>query len=103
MRYRYLLALALVLLLAADLGWKAWSERPYIVTGIGKETQGGNGYLTTHYTLPGGGVGEWRTQLATADAVGAFRLNFWCWDKAEIGKKIPDCMRANWKARTSGY
>lgn len=53
---RYLLALALFLLLAADLGWKAWSERPYVVTGW--EYRRDPVVVRVSYTLPGGGVGH---------------------------------------------
>lgn len=97
---RYLLALTLVLLLAADLGWKAWSERPYIVTGISSVRSGTPGFfqLTARYTLPNKGVGFWEGEATPYEFA---QQDFWCWDKAEVGKRIPDCMRANWKVRTA--
>ena len=84
---RYLLALALSLLLAADLGWKAWSERPYIVTGYGISTLGQNRAFYVEYRLPGGGTGKWH-QDASLDVVA------YCYYTARIGSTIPACMRS---------
>lgn len=88
---RYSLAGFLTLLLVANVAWDAWNSRPYIVTGISSEH---GGRLSASYTLPDGGDGLWESDLR-------FVKGFWCWDKAEIGKVMPDCMRANWKARTA--
>lgn len=83
----------LLVILAADLGWKAWSARPYIVTGISSGLVSNSQRLSVRYTLPGGATnGLW-------EADGREPGDFWCWDKAEVGKRIPDCMTANWKAR----
>lgn len=84
---RYLLALALVLLLAADLGWKAWSERPYIVTGYGSNIGDEPPSLVVRYRVPGGGTGEWRSWY-----VDNRNAAYQCWQIARIGRTIPDCM-----------
>lgn len=89
---RYSLAAVLAAALIVGMGLDWWNDRPYVVTGIAIESD----YVVARYTLPRGGTGEWQMR-------GRDRLDFWCWDKAEIGKTIPDCMRANWKARTSGF
>lgn len=90
--HRYLLALALVLLLAADLGWKAWSERPYIVTGYGVVAVGDGRAATVQYRLPGGGTGEWRVLVtSTGGSAGVVET---CALRARIGSNIPDCMRS---------
>ena len=84
---RYLLALALVLLLAADLGWKAWSERPYIVTGWSYVDD----EVSVQYRVPGGGT-------ATSRKDGGFWLvrrgkpATSCLDDVKVGRKVPDCV-----------
>lgn len=78
-------------MLAADLGYRAWSNRPYVVTGYAASHEGD---LTVEYTLPQGGRGKWQGTRFFSD-------DFWCWDKAEIGKRIPNCLGANWKVRTA--
>ena len=87
---RYLLALALVLLLAADLGWSAWSERPYIVTGHGVVPAGEGRAFRVQYTLPGGGEGTWQLPVSSGDS-GPIDD---CWSLARIGSTIPTCMRS---------
>ena len=81
MRYRYLIAALLVVILAADLGWKAWSERPYVVTGYAALQND----VSVHYTLPAGGVGEIRVPAVVGQ---------YCWGRVEIGKPLPDCIRS---------
>ena len=87
MTRRYLLALALSLLLAADLGWKAWSDRPYIVTGYGLTMLGGSRAFYVEYRLPGGGTGKWQHTVDND-------YSYPCWSVARIGSTIPTCMRS---------
>ena len=85
MTRRYLLALALSLLLAADLGWKAWNGRPtepYIVTQWGYS----NGDGLIKYSLPGGGTGEVRIP-----AIMESEKSGECWRHATIGQPLPQC------------
>lgn len=85
---RYLLATLLVVILVADLGYKAWRERPYVVTGSSVEQSGQDLYVAVRYTLPASGTGEWRRQ---AKGAGATR----CWGTARVGQLLPACMWSN--------
>ena len=51
----------LVLVLLTDLGYRAWSERPYVVTGYSESIPGtppGLVTLTVRYRLPRGAEGR---------------------------------------------
>jgi hypothetical protein len=87
MRTRYLLAAILTLLLLADVGWNAWSERPYVVTGYSWVLGTGGGVVSVQYRVPGGHEGEWR-------APAGYQQTRDCWEQAHIGKAIPRCMRS---------
>lgn len=81
MKYRYLIAALLLVLLVADVGWKAWETRPYVVTGFDRTFVGNNVFERIHYRVPGGGVG---TVLYPASPAGAK-----CTDKAAVGYSLP--------------
>ncbi|TAK76003.1 MAG: hypothetical protein EPO16_07995 [Dehalococcoidia bacterium] len=86
----------LILILAVDLGWKSWSERPYLVTGVGVASAGeeGRAYYV-NYRVPGGGTGEWRALTPLAPDA------FACWSISRIGSTIPTCMRS-WNEISAG-
>ena len=86
----YLIVALLVVLLAADLGWKAWSERPYLVTGYSVVAAGSGTARRTEFRLPGGGVGQWQVSLPQDNTVPSPQAL--CWSRARIGSTIPDCM-----------
>ena len=88
---RYLLALALVLLLTADLGWKAWSERPYIVTGWSHGWSGDVSDVSVQYTVPGGGTATSR-ELGGVWTVPRGKPARSCLDDVKVGRKVPDCV-----------
>lgn len=83
---RYLLALALVLLLAADLGWKAWNERPYVVTAWNVDTSERQTNGIIEYRLPGGGVSQ-----VMLPSIFQFPNSGNCWRSAKIGQRLPPC------------
>lgn len=84
-RWRYVLIALLVVLLAADLGYRAWSHRPYIVTAWRVET----GFVTVQYTVPSGGTADWRFSTS-GDSL---KYVTDCMPRVEVGKAIPDCVR----------
>ena len=92
MRYRYLIAALLVVILLADIGWKTWNERPYIVTGYSiQELAPGRSdvLLTVRYSLPRGNEGRWEVISGT----GA-NQPYACWAVVQIGHRIPNCLRS---------
>ena len=90
MNRRHLLAALLIAILAADLGWKAWQGRAYVVTGYGYGAVGDGRAFTVEYTLPGGQRGEWKVPVPLERTTES--KVYQCWKQARIGFTIPDCM-----------
>jgi len=91
---RYFVVAVLLAVLVADLGYRAWSQRPYVVTEWSIDYSRSQAAGLIRYRLPGGGIGT-----VILPAIFQYSPSGNCWEKARIGQALPDCA-FSWESLT---